>query len=206
MCLESLALNAQPAAPIILDNPSFEDAPAHSRTPKGWDNCGFEGESPPDVQPSGEFGVEKKAAHGRTCLGLVVRDNDTWECAGQALKQPLLADTCYQLAFKACRSETYISLSRATNQRANYNTPAVIRIWGGYEDKEKDGFEMLAETAPVANTDWQEYRVAFTPTAAYDYLYLEAYFDQGRPIPYNGNVLVDELSDIVPCSLVGEGK
>ena len=75
MCLESLALNAQPAAPIILDNPSFEDAPAHYRTPKGWDNCGFEGESPPDVQPSGEFGVEKKAAHGRTCLGLVVRDN-----------------------------------------------------------------------------------------------------------------------------------
>ena len=201
LCLGGWMLSAQPAVPIPLKNPSFEDAPHHSHTPKGWENCGFEGESPADVHPSGEFGVDKSAAHGKTYLGMVVRDNDSWECVGQRLPQPLLVDTCYHLDFLACRSETYISLSRATNQQANYNIPAVIRIWGGYEDKEKDGFEMLAETASIAQTDWQEYQVTFTSTAAYDYLYLEAYFDQGRPNPYNGNVLVDGLSGIVPCTL-----
>lgn len=201
-----LALTGQPAAAIPLKNPSFEDAPRHSHVPQGWEDCGFEGETPPDVQPNGEFGVVKEAAHGNTYLGLVLRDNDTWECAAQPLAQPLLADTCYQLVLKACRSEVYKSISRAFGQLANYDTPAVIRIWGGYVDKEKDGFEMLAETEPVANTDWQEYRLTFTSTAPYDYLYVEAYFDQGRPIPYNGNVLVDDLSDIVPCTLIAGNK
>lgn len=201
LCLALSAALAQPAAPIALNNPSFEDKPAHSRIPYAWENCGFEDESPPDTHPSGEFGVTKKAAGGETYLGMVVRDNDSWECAGQPLPSPLLADTCYRLSFKACRSETYQSLSRAFRQPANYDTPAVLRIWGGYADKEKDGFEMLAETEPVANTDWQEYALTFRATAPFDYLYVEAYFDQGRPYPYNGNVLVDELSDIVPCSL-----
>jgi len=194
-------LSAQPATPIVLNNPSFEDTPGHSRTPKGWENCGFEDESPPDVHPTGEFGVTKEAAHGKTFLGLVVRDNDTWECAGQLLPQPLLADTCYQLSFLACQSKAFSSFSKAKQKPADYITPCVIRIWGGYTDKEKDGFEMLAETEPVANTDWEEYALSFTSTAPYDYLYLEAYFDQGRSHPYNGNVLVDDLSNIVPCLL-----
>ena len=204
LCLGGWMLSAQPAVPIPLKNPSFEDAPHHSHTPKGWENCGFEGESPADVHPSGEFGVEKGAAHGKTYLGMVVRDNDTWECIGQPLPQPLRVDTCYRVDFLACRSPKYISLSRATNQQANYNTPVVIRIWGGYEDKEKEGFEMLAESKPIANTDWEKFELFFTSGEPYDYLYLEAYFDQGRPIPYNGNVLVDELSAIVPCSLGGK--
>ncbi len=201
MCVFPLALPAQPAGIIPLANPSFEDEPAVARAPRGWENCGFEEESPPDVQPNGEFGVTQAAAHGNTYLGMVVRDNDSWECAGQPLPRPLQADTCYRLTLQACRSETYNSLSRVKNQPANYNTPAVIRIWGGYVDKEKEGFELLAETEPIAHADWKEYVLAFTSTAPYDYLYLEAYYDQGRPHPYNGNVLVDELSDIVPCSL-----
>ena len=90
---------------IPLKNPSFEDTPHHSKTPKGWENCGFEEESPPDVHPTGEFGVKKGAVHGKTYLGMVVRDNDTWECIGQRLLQPLLVDTCYHLDFLACRSK-----------------------------------------------------------------------------------------------------
>lgn len=37
---------------ITLKNPSFEDIPKHSRTPHGWFDCGFTGETPPDILPT----------------------------------------------------------------------------------------------------------------------------------------------------------
>lgn len=205
-CLFPMVLPAQPAGAIPLANPSFEDEPAVGQAPRGWENCGFEEESPPDVQPNGQFGVTQAAAHGNTYLGMVVRDNDSWECAGQPLPHPLQADTCYRLTLWACRAETYNSFSRISGQPANYNTPAVIRLWGGYVDKNREGFELLAETEPVVHTEWRKYQLKFTSTAPYDYLYLEAYYDQGRPYPYNGNVLVDELSAVTPCYLVKAGE
>jgi hypothetical protein len=76
---------------IRLTNPSFEDT-GHSRPPTGWKDCGsfmFPGESPPDVQPSGSWHVYKPATDGDTYLGMVVRENDTWEAVSQALSGAL---------------------------------------------------------------------------------------------------------------------
>ena len=75
--------------PIELNNPSFEDFARASKEPRGWYDCGFPGETPPDVQPSGGFEVFKPAYEGRTYLGMVVRDNDTWESVAQRLSRPL---------------------------------------------------------------------------------------------------------------------
>ena len=46
---------------IFLKNPSFEDFPKLSHTPKSWYNCGFVGKSEPDTHPvpNGEFQVDK---------------------------------------------------------------------------------------------------------------------------------------------------
>lgn len=74
---------------IQLTNPSFEDVPRHSRVPRGWYDCGFPGESAPDTQPDPTFQVNKAAADGETYLGLVVRDNDTWESISQKLTRPV---------------------------------------------------------------------------------------------------------------------
>lgn len=101
---------------IYLTNPSFEDMPRHSIAPSGWYDCGFPGESPPDVQPNGEFGVTKPANHGATYLGMVVRDNDTWESVSQKLSRPLKRGQCYEFSLDLARSELYISLSRANNR------------------------------------------------------------------------------------------
>src|SRR5690625_7087198 len=49
---------------ISLTNPSFEDFPQHSVPPRGWTDCGFHDESPPDVQPSGAWGVFWPAMDG----------------------------------------------------------------------------------------------------------------------------------------------
>ena len=118
--------------PIYLANPSFEDMPRHSKEPRGWHNSGFPAESPPDVQPSGEFGVVKPAYEGNTYLGMVVRDNDTWESVAQRMSKPMEKGKCYEFSLSLCRSELYISVSRTTDETTNYTTPAKVRIYGGF--------------------------------------------------------------------------
>jgi hypothetical protein len=123
---------------IYLENPSFEDAPRHSRPPKGWNNEGFQGESPSDIHPAGNFGVSSPALDGRTYVGMVVRDNETWECVGQRLEHPLRAYTCYLWSVALMRSPEYISISRITKLKANFNKPCVLRVWGG-KKRQRDG-------------------------------------------------------------------
>ena len=79
-----LPLWAQPTA-IELKNPSFEDQPAISQVPSGWTPCGFPEETPPDTHPGNAFGVKMPTNDGKTYLGMVVRDNDTWEGVTQPL-------------------------------------------------------------------------------------------------------------------------
>lgn len=48
----------------------------------------------------------------------------------------------------------------------------------------------------------------FLPGDTYDYIYLEAYYyyGDGEALPYNGNLLVDHCSPIVPCSIAEAGE
>ncbi|MFM9950104.1 MAG: hypothetical protein ACKV1O_19370, partial [Saprospiraceae bacterium] len=100
------------AQPIEFLNPSFEDFARASHPPIHWYNCGFPGESPPDVQPDLTFNVSKEAYHGETYLGMVVRDNNTCEAVSQKLAQPMQIAQCYQLEIYLARSDTYLSVSR----------------------------------------------------------------------------------------------
>ena len=85
---------AAQSAKISLLNPSFEGRPGASSVPKGWISGGFENESPPDIQP-GQFDCALQPLHGNTYLGLVTRDNETWERIGQRLREPLRKDSLY---------------------------------------------------------------------------------------------------------------
>ena len=182
---------------ILLDNPSFEDMPQLGRAPSGWEDCGPLGESPPDIHPNGNFGIGRPAWDGKTYLGMVVRDNDTWEAISQFLSTPLIQGRCYSLSFYACRAEGLISLSRLKNEVANYNIPAVLRIWAGNNACPVD--QLLAETPPIEGIGWAKYTLEFVPEQNYDYLGLEAYYKKSFLEPYNGNVLVDGLSALTIC-------
>jgi len=189
---------------ITLINPGFEDFPRQGKPPKGWQDCGFEGETPPDVQPSdlisaSYFEVSKAAFEGNTYLGMVVRDNDTWERVSQRLSSPLEAGQCYEFSLHLCRSELYVSQSRKTYEETNYTTPAKLRIWGGSGHCSKR--ELLAETSQVNNTRWLEYNFKFEPKSTHTYIMLEAFYNTPILFPYNGNVLIDNASPIVqvPC-------
>lgn len=188
-------------APIFLTNPSFEDFPTQGKQPRGWEDCGFPGETPPDVQPSGNpynsyFEVSKTAFEGSTYLGMVVRDNDTWEMVSQRLSGPLKGGQCYEFSLYLCRSELYVSQSRVTYQNTNYTTPAKLRIWGGSSFCNKK--ELLAETTAIINTRWLKFDFKFKPKETHSYIVLEAFYNTPVLFPYNGNVLVDNASPIVP--------
>ncbi len=175
-----------------LTNPSFEDYPKCCETPRGWYDCSPPDESPPDIQP-GSFLVSKAAYAGNTYLGMVVRDNDTWEGVSQQLPQPLQAGESYLFEAYLARAEQYLSLSRATGEEVNYATPVKFRIWGG--SKYCTHEELLAESPLITDTQWNKYQFNLTPrTGTYQYLTLEAYYKEPKLFPYNGNLLVDNIA------------
>lgn len=201
ICFTGMASSglAQDTDPIYLTNPSFEDLPHHSKPPRGWIDCGFRGETPVDVQPSGTFSVTKPPIDGNTYMGMVVRDNDTWEAVSQRLSRPLEAGKCYSFSIYLSRSELYNSISRVTDDPANYVTPAKLRIYGGYDYCDKE--YLLGETSLVINTRWLEYQFQFEPVGDYTHIIFEAFYKTPTLFPYNGNILMDNAGPInrVPC-------
>lgn len=201
LALVTANISAQ-GEPILLSNPSFEDFARASKPPINWYDCGFPGESSPDVQPDPTFNVTKEAADGETYLGMVVRDNDTWESVSQKMSRPLEKGKCYEFSIQLARSLTYMSVSRISDQTANYATPAKLRIYGGFGHCDKQ--YMLGETKLIINTNWKEYNFKFEPMGNYTYIVLEAFYDTPTLVPYNGNILLDKASTIkpVPCDEV----
>ena len=185
-------------------NPSFEDYPRANEVPVGWRDCGFPNESPADTHPSGGFDVVKLPSDGNTYLGMVVRDNDTWERVSQLLDSPIRGGVCYGFNLNLCRSELYRSYSRTTEQRANYVRPVKLIIWGG--DSYCSKKERLAESPIVSNTTWQTYAFKFEPKQTHTHIMLEAFYETPVLFPYNGNILVDKASEIAPMPCDEEPK
>lgn len=190
------------AQSVHLNNPSFEDEPTANKVPQGWTDCGsrFRGETPPDVQPSGAWSVTIAAKDGKTYVGMVVRENNTWESLAQKLIGILKKDTIYHFEILMCTSEKYLSATRATAataingfaQKVNYTTPAKLRIWGG-NDICYPGI-ILAESPLIKNNDWELYRFTIKPSENVSFIILEAYYESEESKPYNGNILIDGAS------------
>lgn len=188
-------LIAQPKT-IHLKNPSFEDDPRAERIPAGWRDCGFPGETAADTHPSGAFEVTQNAVDGATYLGMVTRDNDTWEKVGQKMYEPMVAGQCYIFKISLCRSNVYTSASRETGLPTAYTEPVKLKIWGGYNFCDNE--EELGESKLIKHVDWEEYVFTFRPKADYNYILLEAFYKTPILAPYNGNLLIDNASPIIP--------
>lgn len=108
----------------------------------------------------------------------------------------LWSGTCYQLSFFLCQSPVYVSAIVRGGVEKNFSTPIKLRIWGGNDSCRKE--ELLGETPLVKNHDWERYYVKLSPKRGnYKYIFLEAYYQTPVLFPYNGNVLVDDMSPIV---------
>jgi hypothetical protein len=179
---------------LKFENPSFEDAAGAGKVPSGWLNMGALEETPPDIQP-GQFGVNLPPQHGWTYLGLVVRDNNTWEGVGQVFDDYLQKDSTYTFSVWLARSNIFTSVSRLTGQEANYNSPTILKIWGVNTETGQE--ELLAESIPISHSKWTLYTFALKPTVAdFDEIDLMVYYAPGHE-QKNGNLLIDNCSDIM---------
>ena len=206
--LFSSAICAQYDDVIELRNPSFEGIP-HKGVPsnknigiKGWYDCGelqFRNESPADLHPIRAWEVELGPSEGKTYLGLVVRDNDSWESVSQRLPAPLELGKCYSFSIDMSRSPYYVSHSRVTERVENYTEPAVLRIWGGNGVCGRQ--ELLAESEVVNNNEWKTFEFEVQPSRDLNYITLEAFYEVPILFPYNGHILVDNASafEQIPC-------
>lgn len=194
---------------VKLGNPSFEDQPRAGgkggyRIPiRGWEDCGaimFPGESPPDIHPHPEaWQVTKPPKDGQTYLGMVVRDDETFESVSQAFSAPLKAGQCYALSVWLCRSESYFSpRSPEDNTEYPFTQPTVLRIYGGKSLCQ--GGELLAESEPVSASSWKQYTFKLEPAMDHRYITLQAFYKTPVLVPYNGHVLVDNISPIIRMS------
>ena len=186
---------------VRLLNPSFEDYPRLGSCAEGWDNCGFDRESPPDIHPvlDSPFRVSISPSDGKTYVGMVTRDNTSWEAFGQTLETPLKANQAYGFSIDLCRSSTYASMGRSKETFGNsilYDKPVKLLIWGGFRIGDRQ--ELLAESAPVENTNWQRYDFVLEAKSAYSYLIFEAFYASPPPPSYAGNLLLDHASNLVP--------
>ncbi len=195
LLLSLTALNAQT---IEFANPNFEGTPNHSSLPKSWTDCGFPDESPPDTHPDFIFAVSTPAYAGKTYLGMVTRDNNTWEAISGALSAPLVQDSCYQFEIALAVSASYISISRETQASANYTAPTKLRIWGSSDCQR---LELLGESEPlISPSKWKQYRFEVSPRkGSYSHVVLEAYYARGLR-PTNGHILLDAASGFVLCT------
>lgn len=197
LILNSLWISAQ--TKIQIANKSFEDFPRQGVTflsLGGWTDCGgfrFQGQTPPDVHPGNYWSNNTPPSHGNSYLGMVVRDNDTWEGVAQRLTSSLKVGKCYKFTIDLARSSKYISKSQKTNVETNYVTPAVLRVWAG--NGICDDQELLGESTVVSHEEWRTYQFKFKPKADYNFIMIEAFYKVPVIAPYCGHILVDNLSD-----------
>lgn len=205
MLLCSLGIHAQEA--VLLRNPSFEDIYGMGKVPIGWYYCGSALYTPPDIHhtdfPRASFNVEMPAADGQTYVGMVAREDGSVEALGQHLSRPLQAGRCYSFSFWAVRSERYTSRAVNTAKIVEYDQPLRLSIWGG--DANCETRELLGLSAVVDHAEWKRHLITIQPKSACTHLVLKALFVP-PPAAYNGNLLLDGLSPIIPVDCEGESR
>ena len=183
---------------ISLKNASFEwSSAAANSIPAGWEICSRPNETPPDVHSinTRHYKVNHAPQIGKNYIGLVVRSNFTYESIHQKLKNPLQKGKIYKMEMYAAMSDTFKSHDSKTTKLVSFTTPAIIRIWGVKNKCET--LELLFESQPINNTEWKKLDIEFSPKMNHERILIEAFYDKMITDPYNGNVLLDGLSEII---------
>ncbi len=171
-------------AQITLENPSFEGDAQDATVPIGWHPCAKG--TTPDILP-GFWGVYTEPSEGETFLGLISREDGSFESIGQQLSQPL-EKACYTFSIDLAYSRSY----------SGYNMPLQLKIWGGKTKCAKS--QLLVETEFIEHDDWKTYDLSFiVKKKNINYIIFEAQPAPGVFFAYKGNILIDNCSVIKQC-------
>jgi len=170
-------------AQISVVNPSFEDEPADATTPQAWHPC--DEMTTPDILP-GYWGVYNDPSHGNTYVGIITRENSTYESFGQKLSEPLKKGACYRSEIDLAHSKIY----------SGYNKPIRLRIYLGVTKCDRS--QLIFESGVVSNVIWKTFKIEVKPKQDAQYLILEAYHQDGT-FSHKGNILIDNLKPFFNC-------
>lgn len=176
--------NYHTEAQIKVKNPSFEDTPSDAIVPKSWTPC--QEYTTPDILP-GFWGVYKKPTHGNTYMGLITRENGTFESIGQRLSESTKSSECYEFNLQLSYSKIY----------AGYNKPIYLRIWLGKNMCDRG--QLIYQSALINHEQWKKYNVNFKSEKAYRYILIEAFYKEDI-FSHKGNILLDQMSTIKLCN------
>lgn len=171
------------SAQIYLQNASFEGKAQDATVPVGWHPC--ELGTTPDILP-GPWNVYQESSAGETYVGLITRDDGSWESIGQRLRRPIKSNDCYSFSIDLAHSRTY----------SGYNRPIRLRVWGCQTRCSKD--QLLLETDLIRNLDWETFEIEFYAKKTINYIVLEAYCEGTGP-KCRGNILIDNITPLKQC-------
>ena len=187
----SLNVTAQDAG-IFIQNKSFEGKPQAAVLPPYWTDGGFVQQSPSDTQP-GFFGVDLPPSEGESYVGMVTREDGTWECIYQQLLSPMEKNKCYRFSIDIAFFPYYRRRSADSIPQAGYNRPVEFRIWGSNNLSQRE--DLLAISSPIDHANWRKYTFDINPDDKYNHLVFEAYYTDDQ-LNYVGNLLLDNMSDL----------
>lgn len=170
---------------IQFNNPSFEDEPSDATVPMGWFPCARS--TTPDIGP-GPWGIDLEAVEGETYLGLITRSDGSFESIGQRLSKRLQPGTCYKFSIFAAACDEY----------SGFNGRIQFRIWGN--TRKCKNKELLYQSETIDYDEWKEHKIDFTPKSKIKYIIIEAFNPDTKSV--KGHILLDHLSDIIPCNKV----
>ena len=168
---------------ISVTNPSFEDEPADATTPQGWHPC--DNLTTPDIFP-GFWGVYNEPSDGNTYVGIITRENGSYEQFGQRLSSKLKKGHCYRTAIDLAHSIIY----------SGYNKPIQVRIYIGSSKCDKN--QLIFESPIIKSMKWSTHLIEFVPNAEHEYFIIQAFYSD-EPFSHKGNILLDNLRNFVAC-------
>jgi Carbohydrate binding domain len=167
--------------------------PSNGEWLEDWKSCGFKQCLPLSVQP-GNWACTKPAYDGKQYISLLTRTDATYQWTSQQLSKPLVKGQTYMFSLYAARSVQHLSVTKKDSIPRNYDAPCRIVIAGG--NSSCISTKVLSETSAIVDTDWRKISFQFTADKAYTFLQIQAFYE-GATLQ-NGNVLIDNMSDLLP--------
>lgn len=171
-------------AQTTVKNPSFEDMPSDATVPHHWHAC--DDMTTPDILP-GYWGVYLEPSDGDTYVGIITRQNATYEQFGQRLSAPLEKGQCYEFTVDLAHSDVY----------AGYKKPIKLQVYLG---DSKCNTDQLVFTSPlIKDKAWQTHKISFKAKSSHQYIILKAHISD-RKVSHMGNILIDNMTTIRKCN------
>jgi hypothetical protein len=179
---------------IEFKNPSFESEKGASRLPKSWDSCNDTNDLLPDIQP-GTNGVRLPPFQGKTYISLLANKKGSTGEFKHNLPVTLKAGNCYRFSLYLAKSEKYITQSSSSSELISFSKPLKLEIYGLRNDScNLTDDTWLVETKAVHHDSWKKYIFNMQLTHDCKTLAFKANYADSKP--YNGNILIDNLSVI----------